>query len=49
MKLLNKTILYYLLVSIPLLLMAALISYFTINRSVNENLNEVIWNKKRKA
>jgi signal transduction histidine kinase len=49
MKLVTKTILYYLLVSIPLLLIAALISYFTINRAVNDNLNEIIWNKKRQA
>ncbi|HWY12461.1 MAG TPA: HAMP domain-containing sensor histidine kinase [Bacteroidia bacterium] len=49
MKLISKTILYFLTVSIPVLMLAALISYFTIKRTVNENLNEVIWNKKRKA
>jgi signal transduction histidine kinase len=49
MKLTTKAILYFLLVSIPLLIIAAFISYFTINRTVNENLNEIIWNKKRTA
>lgn len=49
MKLTTKTILYYLLVSVPLLIISFLISYFLINRAVNENLNEVIWNKKIKA
>jgi signal transduction histidine kinase len=49
MKLQNKTILYYLLASVPLLFVVAIISYFLIARTVSENLTEVQWDKKRKA
>ncbi len=49
MKLQTKTILYYLLVSLPLLIITALISYFLIKRAVNENLNEVMWADKKRA
>ncbi len=34
---------------VPLILIAFSASYFLIKRAVNENLNEEIWNKKRKA
>lgn len=49
MKLITKTILYYLLLCVPLILIAFSISYFLIKRAVNESLNEEIWSKKRKA
>ena len=49
MRLQTKTILYYLLVSLPLLIITAVISYFLIKRAVNENLNEVMWADKERA
>jgi signal transduction histidine kinase len=49
MKLVTKTILYYLLLCVPFILIALLASYLLIKRAVNENLNEEIWNKKRRA
>lgn len=49
MKLQTKTILYYLLISVPLLVVAVIISYFSIKRAVNENLNEEMWADKQRA
>lgn len=49
MKLITKTILYYLLVSVPLLVAVSVMSYFSINRAVDENLNEVMWNETENA
>ncbi|MGZ3862767.1 MAG: sensor histidine kinase [Bacteroidia bacterium] len=46
MKLLNKTILYYLLVSIPLLAIAGYISYYMIRGDVKEGTDESLWMEK---
>lgn len=49
MKLITKTILYYLLVCIPLMVVAAIIALFLIKRAVNENLNEQMWDEAQRA
>ena len=49
MKLITKTILYYLLVCIPLLVVVAVITLFLIKRAVNENLNEQMWDEAQRA
>lgn len=49
MKLITKTILYFILISIPLLLAVGIIGFIGINEVVNENVNENLWNEKQKA
>ena len=49
MKLITKTILYYLLVCIPLMVVVAAITLFLIKRAVNENLNELMWDEAQRA
>ncbi len=49
MRLITKTILYYLLVCIPLMAVVAVITLFSIKRAVNENLNETMWADAQRA
>jgi signal transduction histidine kinase len=49
MRLLDKTISYFLLVSIPLLIIAGFLSFRLITQTVNENINEHLWNGKLSA
>jgi len=46
MKLLTKTSLYYLLLSIPTLILAGFISYFVITQEVRDSNNELLLNRK---
>lgn len=46
MKLLNKTIFYYLLVSLPLLVIAGCISYYMMRSDVKEGTDESLWMEK---
>jgi signal transduction histidine kinase len=46
MKLVNKTILYYTIISLPLLIIAGFISYYLIKVTVNENTDEALWKEK---
>ena len=47
MKLISKTILYYLLISLPLLLISGYISYYLINGEVREGTDMSLWKEKR--
>lgn len=49
MKLIKKTILYYLLMSLPLLLIAGGISYFLIQNEVHDGTDESLWKEKQNA
>jgi signal transduction histidine kinase len=49
MKLLNKTIFYYLLISLPLLLISGCISYYMIKGDVKEGTDESLWMEKLNA
>jgi signal transduction histidine kinase len=49
MRLLDKSIFYFLLVSIPLLIIAGFLSFRLITQTVNENINENLWNGKLQA
>jgi signal transduction histidine kinase len=49
MKLLNKTIFYYLLISLPLLLISGCISYYMIKSDVKEGTDESLWMEKLNA
>src|ERR1700751_5723581 len=49
MKLLNKTIFYYLLISLPLLLISGYISYYMIKGDVKEGTDESLWMEKLNA
>ncbi|MES2134571.1 MAG: HAMP domain-containing sensor histidine kinase [Bacteroidota bacterium] len=49
MKLINKTIVYYLLISIPMLCVAGLFSYFLIQSELVEGTDEVLANETLKA
>ena len=49
MKLINKTILYYLIVSIPLILLAGVLGYFLIKVELNNSMEESLWKEKLNA
>ncbi len=49
MKLVTKTILYYILICIPLLIIATILSFKLISGAVNENVNETLLSGKIKA
>ncbi|MBA2612668.1 MAG: HAMP domain-containing histidine kinase [Bacteroidetes bacterium] len=46
MRLINKTILYYLLISLPLLVVAGFLSYYLIRYEVRESADELLWKEK---
>ena len=46
MKLISKTILYYLLISIPLLVIAGFLSYYLIRSEVLDSTEEALWKEK---
>lgn len=46
MKLITKTIIYYLLISLPLLLIAGFISYFLIRQELKDGTDEALWKEK---
>ena len=46
MKLISKSILYYLLFSLPLLIVAGLLSYYTIRNEVRDGTDESLWMEK---
>ena len=46
MKLITKTILYYLLISLPLLVIAGLVSYYLINTELKDGTDEALWKEK---
>lgn len=46
MKIINKSILYYLLISIPLLFCSGVFSYFIIKMELTDNLNETLLKEK---
>ncbi len=46
MKLITKTILYYLLISLPLLLIAGLFSYYIISKELKDGTDEALWKEK---
>lgn len=46
MKLISKTILYYLLISLPLLAIAGLLSYHLIRSEVRDGTDEMLWKEK---
>ena len=46
MKLISKTILYYLLISLPLLVIAGLLSYHLIRSEVRDGTDEMLWKEK---
>lgn len=47
MKLITKTSLYYLLLSIPMLILSGFISYFIITKEVKDSNNELLLNRKK--
>ena len=49
MRLINKTILYYLLVSLPLLILAGVFGYYLIKIELNNSLEESLWKEKLNA
>lgn len=49
MKLISKTILYYLLVSLPLLFVAGLCSYYLISQELRDGTDEALWKEKLNA
>lgn len=49
MKLISKTLIYYLLVSLPLLVIAGLLSYFLINSELKDGIDETLMNEKVNA
>ncbi len=49
MKLISKTILYYLLISLPLLLISGYISYYLIRGEVREGTDDSLWKEKVNA
>ena len=49
MKLISKTLIYYLLVSLPLLIIAGLLSYFLINSELKDGTDETLMNEKINA
>jgi signal transduction histidine kinase len=46
MKLISKTILYYLLISLPLLVIAGFLSYYLISTEVKDGTDESLWKEK---
>lgn len=46
MKLISKTILYYLLICLPLLIIAGFLSYYLIRSEVRDGTDEVLWKEK---
>lgn len=46
MKLITKTIIYYLLISLPLLLIAGFISYFLIRQELKDGTDDALWKEK---
>ncbi|MFL5752455.1 MAG: sensor histidine kinase [Bacteroidia bacterium] len=46
MKLITKTILYYLLFTLPLLAVAIVISYFLVRKEVRDGTDEALWKEK---
>lgn len=46
MKLISKTLLYYLLVSLPLLLIAGIFGYYLISMELTDGLDEALWKEK---
>lgn len=49
MKLISKTILYYLLISLPLLFVAGLCSYYLISQELRDGTDEALWKEKLNA
>lgn len=49
MKLVTKTILYYLLISLPLLLLAGVFGYYLIKADLNNSMEESLWKEKLNA
>ncbi len=49
MKLISKTILYYLLISLPLLIIAGFLSYYVIRSEVRDGTDESLWKEKTNA
>jgi signal transduction histidine kinase len=49
MKLLNKTLLYFLLISLPLLVLACVFSYFVVRGELMENTEEILEKEKATA
>ncbi len=49
MKLISKTILYYLLISLPLLITAGFLSYYVIRSEVRDGTDESLWKEKANA
>ena len=49
MKLINKTLLYYFLISLPLLLLAALFSYYVIKNEIRDGTDESLLKEKKNA
>lgn len=46
MRLISKTILYYLLISLPLLIIAGFLSYYLIRSEVRDGTDEMLWKEK---
>ena len=49
MKLITKTILYYLIISLPLLLIAGFLSYKLIDKELRDGTDEALWKEKINA
>lgn len=49
MKLVTKTIIYYLLISLPLLLVAGVFGYYLIKAELNNSMEESLWKEKLNA
>lgn len=49
MKLISKTTLYFVIISIPVLIGAGLLTYHLINDAIEENTRELLWSEKTKA
>lgn len=49
MKLVTKTILYYLLISLPLLFLAGIFGYYLIKGELNNSMEESLWKEKLNA
>ena len=49
MKLITKTILYYLLISLPLLVISGICGYYLINKELRDGTDEALWKEKINA
>ncbi len=49
MKLITKTIFYYLLISLPLLIIAGICGYYLINKELRDGTDEALWKEKINA